>query len=97
MCHDFYFVHIEPRHTAYCRFLALWVLPKIGETSVILIVQAQNVGLMSGHSAVVFGLGSHGSKVLVLFGGRTRFFGEDLSETTKLLLSKYIEMVVVVC
>ena len=61
-------------------------------------MQAHNVGSMRGHSAVVFGMGSHGFKVLVLFGGRRRrLFGESLSETTILLLSKYIEMVVVVC
>ena len=61
-------------------------------------MQAHNVGTMYGHSAVVFGMGSHGFKVLVLFGGRrTRFFGENPSETTILLLSKCIEMVVVVC
>ena len=58
-------------------------------------MQAHNVGTMHGHSAVVFGMGSHGFKVLVLFGGRTTFVGEYLSETTILLLSKYIEMVVV--
>ena len=53
---------------------------------------------MHGHSAVVFGMGSHGFKVLVLFGGRRRRRGgQNLSETTILLLSKYIEMVVVVC
>ena len=57
------------------------------------------MGPMYGHSAVVFGMGSHGFKVLVLFGGRGShsLFGEDLSETTILLLRKYIEMVVVVC
>ena len=62
-------------------------------------MQAHNVGSMRGHSAVVFGMGSHGFKVLVLFGGRRShsLFGEDLSETTILLLSKCIEMVVVVC
>ena len=60
-------------------------------------MQAHNVGSMRGHSAVVFGMGSHGFKVLVLFGGRRGVFEEDLSETTILLLSKYIEMVVVVC
>ena len=60
-------------------------------------MQAHNVGTMHGHSAVVFGMGSHGFKVLVLFGGRRGVFEEDLSETTILLLSKYIEMVVVVC
>ena len=49
---------------------------------------------MRGHSAVVFGMGSHGFKVLVLFGGVIHF--EGLSQTL-LLLSKYIEMVVVVC
>ena len=54
------------------------------------------MGPMYGRSAVVFGMGPHGFKVLVLFGGR-RVFRKDLSETTLLLLSKYIEMVVVVC
>ena len=60
-------------------------------------MQAHNVRSMRGHSAVVFGMGSHRFKVLVLFGGKRRRFGEYLSETTILLLSKYIEMVVVVC
>ena len=60
------------------------------------IVQAQNVGSVYGHSAVVFGMGSHGFKVLVLLGGRRShsLFVDVLSEMTILLLSKYIEMVV---
>ena len=60
-------------------------------------MQAHNAGSMRGHSVVVFGMGSHGFKVLVLFGGRRGVFEEHLSETTILLLSKYFEMVVVVC
>ena len=52
---------------------------------------------MYGHSAVVFGVGYRGLKILILFGGSESVFKDVLSETTTLLLSKYIEMVVMVC
>ena len=51
---------------------------------------------MYGHSAVVFGVGYRGLKILILFGGSESVFKDVLSETTTLLLSKYIEMVVMV-
>ena len=52
------------------------------------IMQARLLSPVCGHSAVVFGMRYHGFKVIILFGGRRRAFGEYLSETTLLLLSK---------
>ena len=42
-----------------------------------------------GHSAVVFGMESH-FKTLALFGGRRHVIGDEVSETTLILLSKKI-------
>ena len=51
-------------------------------------VQLQNVPPQFGHSAVAFGLDCRCFKILILFGGRRHFIGDEESETTIVLLSK---------